>query len=103
MSKTVFLVEVEPFKVCGPETEVGKFVFERDLVEETPTHYVVTSLARSEEVVKFSRRECVAFDTRDEALLHLERIVLNKMQGLEDELGKWQHFIDSVDDELRKS
>ncbi len=100
--KKVFLVEVDPFKLCGPEEEVSKFISERELVEETPTHYVVASLARPEGVVEFSRRECMGFNTRDEALIHLERIVLDKVQALEDELSKWQQFNRTIEAEIMK-
>mgnify|MGYP005982250863 CR=1 FL=1 len=100
--KKIFLVEADPFKLSGPDEEVSKFIPERELVEETPTYYVVASLVRPGGVVRFTRRECVAFDTRDEALLHLERIVLNKVQELESQLSHWQQFINAVDEELRK-
>lgn len=101
-NKTIFMMEAEPFRICGPDEEVSKFISERELVEETPTHYVVASLVSPDAVVEFSRRECVAFDTRDEALIHLERIVLNKVQELEDELSKWQQFTRSIEVEIMK-
>ncbi|HHR5658196.1 TPA: hypothetical protein ACS62H_004661 [Klebsiella pneumoniae] len=100
--KKIFLVEAEPFKLCGPEEEVSKFISERELVEETPSHYVVASLVRSEEVVQFSRDECVAFNTREEALIHLDRLAVDKVQELESQLNHWQQFINAVDEELRK-
>ena len=96
-NKTIFMMEAEPFKLCGPDVEVSKFISERELLEETPTHYVVAGLVRPEGVVEFSRRECVVFNSRDEALLHLERIVLNKVQEMEDELSKWHQFTRSIE------
>lgn len=98
--KTIFLVDVEPFTRGLPEEAVDWYIYPCPLVEEREDVYLTQG---THDIVRYPRELYTAFDTRDEALLHLERIVLNKTQELEDELSKWQHFINALDDELRKS
>ncbi|HAT3959762.1 TPA: hypothetical protein I9Y37_001901 [Citrobacter freundii] len=102
MSKTIFLVNVDPFAHREITEPVDSFVFERELVEETDDAYIAKTPVNSRYTATYLRRDYEAFDTRDEALLHLERIVLNKMQELEDELSKWQQFNRSIEEEIMK-
>lgn len=100
MNKTVFLVNVDPFAGGAPEYIADDYIDACELVEEREDVYLTHGMY---DIVRYPHELYTAFDTRDEALLHLERIVLNKTQELEGELGKWQHFINALDDELRKS
>lgn len=101
--KTIFLVNVQPFAHRQANEPVASFIYERELIEETDHAYIAKTPVNSGNNATYLRRDYVGFDTRDEALLHLERIVLNKAQELEDELNKWHQFVESIDDELRKS
>lgn len=98
-NKTIFLVDAEPFPRGTPEEAPDWYIYERALLEEREDVYI-TQGAR--EIVRFPRELYTAFDTRDEALIHLERIVLDKVQELEDELSKWQQFNRTIEAEIMK-
>lgn len=100
-SKTVFLVNVEPFAHRALTEPVASFIFERELVRETEHGYIATSDCPGFNAT-YLRQDYLLFDARDEALIHLERIVLDKMQELEDELSKWQQFNCSIEMEIMK-
>lgn len=100
--KVIFIVDKEPFAHHTPDTPVDEFIYEHKLLEETEDNYVMVGVLYSQDIVRFPRELYVAFDTRDEALVHLERIVLDNMQELEDELNKWQQFNRSLEVEIMK-
>jgi|GEM_PF-3108310 len=97
--KTIFLVDADPFVRGAPEEAADWFIHPRPLVEEREDVYITQG---SREIERFPRELYTAFDTRDEALIHLERIVLDKVQELEDELSKWQQFNRSIEMEIMK-
>ena len=96
-NKIIFLVDADPFPRGKPEEAVDWYIYPRPLVEERVDVYITQGTS---EIERFPRELYTAFDTRDEALLHLERIVLNKMQELEDELSHWQQFNRSIEMEI---
>ncbi|HHA1396903.1 TPA: hypothetical protein ACOEOW_003882 [Enterobacter hormaechei subsp. xiangfangensis] len=103
MTKTIFIVNVEPFAHRTPDAPVGEFIYEHELVEETEDNYITVSVFSSQDIVRYPRELYTAFDTRDEALIHLERIVLDKVQELENELDQWKQFNSSIEVEIMKS
>jgi hypothetical protein len=103
MSKTIFILDVEPFAHRTPDAPVGEFIYEHELVEETEDNYITAGIFSSQDIVRYPRELYTAFDTRDEALIHLERIVLDKVQKLENELNQWQQFNRSIEVEIMES
>ena len=97
--KKIFLVDADPFPRGTPEEAADWYIDARPLVEEREDVFITQG---TREIERFPRELYTAFDTRDEALLHLERIALNKVQALKDELNKWHQFVESIDDEIRK-
>lgn len=100
-NKIIFLVNVEPFAHREITEPVASFVFERELIRETEIGYIATSDCPGYNTT-YLRESYLMFATRDEALLHLERVVLNKMQELEEELSMWQQFTRSIELEIMK-
>lgn len=101
-NKTIFLVNVQPFAHRMSNEPVASFVYERELIEETE-HAFIAKTPSGRNDATYLRRDYVGFGTREEALLHLERIVLDKMQDLEDELSKWQQFNRAIETEIMNS
>lgn len=99
--KTVYLMDAEPFKRFSTDTPVESFIYERELIEETEFGYIATSDCPGFKAT-YLRQDYLIFDTREEALIHLERIVLNKVQELEDQLSHWQQFNRSIEMEILK-
>lgn len=99
LMKTIFLVDADPFVRGTPEEAADWFIYPRLLVEEREDVYITQG---DRDIERFPRELYTAFDTYDEALIHLERIVLDKVQELEDELGKWQQFTRSIEMEIMK-
>ncbi|NEG94098.1 hypothetical protein GO456_17725 [Leclercia adecarboxylata] len=100
-NKTVFLMDVEPFKTRTIDTPIESFIYERELIEETDYGYIATTDCPGFKAT-YLRQDYVIFDTREEALIHLERVVLDKEQELEDELSKWQQFNRTIEAEIMK-
>lgn len=99
MSKIIYLVDVEPFAARPPEETPNWYIYPRTLVEERDNVWITLG---DSDIERFPRELYTAFDTREEALLHLERLVLDKQQELEDELSKWQQFNRSIEAEVMK-
>ena len=98
--KTIFLVDADPFPRGTPEEAADWYIYPRQLLEEREDVYITQG---TREIVRFPRELYTAFGTRDEALLHLERIALDKMQELEDQRSKWQQFNRSIEMEIMKA
>lgn len=106
MSNTIFVVDIKPFDYHPLDTPVDEFIHEHELLEETEDNYVMIGVLYSQDsqdIVRFPRELYIGFNTREEALIHLDRAALDIMQDLEERTSKLQHFINAVDDELRKS
>lgn len=103
MSKTIFIVDIKPFEYHPLDTPIDEFIHEHELVEETEDNYLLMGVNYPGDVVRFPRELYTRYDTREEALIHLDRAALDIMQELEERTSKLQHFINAVDDELRKS
>ena len=99
--KTVFLMDVEPFKTRTTDTPVESFIYERELIEETEYGYIATTDCPGFKAT-YLRQDYVIFDTREEALIHLDRVVLDKVQELEDQLSHWQKFNRVIEMEIMK-
>ncbi|EEW6789631.1 hypothetical protein D6W19_003110 [Escherichia coli] len=100
--KTIFLVNVQPFAHRQADEPVASFIYERELIEETDHAYIAKTPVYSGNNATYLRRDYVGFNTREEALIHLDRLALDKVQELESQLSHWQQFINAVDEELRK-
>lgn len=98
--KTIFIVDVNPFDHKTPDHALDDFIYAHELVEQTEDNYLLMGVIHPGDVVRFPRELYVGFDTRDEALLHLERIVLNKVQEIEEELSKWKQFNTTIEVEI---
>lgn len=101
MSKTVFIIDAEPFKSRTPDTPVESFIYERELVGENEHSYLIKGVL-AKEPVEYARECYKAFDTREEALIHLDRVVTDMTQELEEQTNKLYQFINAIDDEIRK-
>lgn len=101
-NKKIFLVDVDPFAHRTPDAPVDEFIYEHELVEKTEDNYVTVGMFYSQDIVRYPCELYKGFDTREEALIHLDRIALDMAQELEERTSKLQHFINTIDDELRK-
>ncbi len=98
-NKIIYLVDADPFSSGTPEEAADWYIYAHPLLEEREDVYITQG---TREIERYPRELFTAFDTRDEALLHLERMALNKVQELEDELSKWHQFTRSIEVEIMK-
>ncbi|ECA5218919.1 hypothetical protein ELR74_18835 [Salmonella enterica subsp. enterica serovar Bareilly] len=101
-NKKIFLMDVDPFAHRTPDATVDEFIYEHELVEETEDNYLLMGVVYPGDVVRFPRELYRRYDTREEALIHLDRIALGMIQELEERTSKLQHLIDAIDVEFRK-
>lgn len=101
MGKTVFIVDAEPFKSRTADTPLYSFIQERELVGENEHFYLIKDVV-AKEPVQYARECYEAFDTLEEALIHLDRVATDMTQELEEQTNKLYQLINAIDDELRK-
>lgn len=100
-NKTVFLVALKPISHKFPLRSPGGYIFERELVDENEQGWRVSGGAEPEPVL-FAREYYEVFNTREEALIHLDRVATDMVQELEEQESKLRQFINAIDDEIRK-
>ncbi|MCL8356371.1 hypothetical protein [Enterobacter hormaechei] len=98
-NKTIFLVEADPFPRGTPEEAPDWYIYQRSLMEERDDVYLTQG---THDIERFPRELYTAFNTREEALIHLDRLATDTLHELEKRTSKLQHFINTIDDEIRK-